>query len=215
MTNKKTLLRETGTIFLNGAFFKNPVLVGALGLYPVVAGGYNMRNAVELSLLFLFLTLPLSLLLCLVGEMMPLWIRPGLVLTVSAVLYLPAAWLTEKLLPGSVTALGMFAALMIGNSMILSRANDYAPTHIGWAVAADALGCSAGFAAVICLSAAIRELWLKGSLWHTNMGVYGTADAGVSLPFFGFLLLGFFAAFVQWVNEKRGKKGGRRRVPRI
>lgn len=215
MTNRRSLLRETGTIFLNGAFFKNPVLVGALGLYPVVAAGYNMKNAVELSLLFLFLSLPLTLLFCLVGEMMPVWIRPGLVLTASAVLYLPAAWLTEKLIPGAVTALGMFASLMICNSVILSRANEYAPTHIGWAVAADAVGGSIGFSMVICLTAAIREFWLKGSLWHTNMGVYGTADAGVSLPFFGFILLGFFAAFVQWANEKRSQKAEKRRVPRI
>lgn len=215
MTNKKTLLRETGTIFLNGAFFRNPVLVGALGLYPVVAGGYNMRNAVELSLLFLFLLLPLTLLYCLIGEMMAIWLRPGLVLTASAVLYLPAAWLTDKLIPGSVTALGMFAGLMICNSVILSRANDYAPSHIGWAVAADALGCSVGFTAVICLSAVVREFWIKGSLWHTNMGVYGTADSGVSLPFFGFILLGFFAAFVKWASEKRSAKAGKRRVPRV
>lgn len=215
MTNKRNLLRETGTIFLNGAFFKNPVLVGALGLYPVVAAGYNMKNAVELSLLFLFLSLPLTLLFCLVGEMVPVWIRPGLVLTASAVLYLPAAWLTEKLMPGAVTALGMFASLMICNSVILSRAGEYAPTHIGWAVAADAVGGSVGFSLVICLTAAIREFWLKGSLWHTNMGVYGTADAGVSLPFFGFILLGFFAAFVQWANEKRSQKAEKRRVPRI
>ena len=215
MTNKRNLLRETGTIFLNGVFFKNPVLVGALGLYPVVAAGYNMKNAVELSLLFLFLSLPLNLLFCLVGEMMSVWIRPGLVLTASAVLYLPAAWLTEKLMPGAVTALGMFASLMICNSVILSRADEYAPTHIGWAVAADAVGGSVGFSLVICLTAAIRELWLKGSLWHTNMGVYGTADAGVSLPFFGFILLGFFAAIVQWANEKRSQKAEKRRVPRI
>lgn len=215
MTNRRSLLRETGTIFLNGAFFKNPVLVGALGLYPVVAAGYNMKNAVELSLLFLFLSLPLNLLFCLVGEMVPVWIRPGLVLTASAVLYLPAAWLTEKLMPGAVTALGMFASLMICNSVILSRAGEYAPTHIGWAVAADAVGGSVGFSLVICLTGAIRELWLKGSLWHTNMGVYGTADAGVSLPFFGFILLGFFAAFVQWANEKRSQKTEKRRVPRI
>nr|WP_319489539.1 Rnf-Nqr domain containing protein [uncultured Caproiciproducens sp.] len=215
MTNKRSLLRETNTIFLNGVFFKNPVLVGALGLYPVVAAGYNMKNAVELSLLFLFISLPVALLFCLVGEMLPVWIRPGLVLAASAMIYLPAAWLTDKLIPGAVTALGMFASLMICNSVVLSRANDYAPTHIGWAVAADAVGCSVGFSLVICLSAAIREFWLKGSLWHTNMGVYGTADAGVSLPFFGFILLGFFAAFVQWANEKRGRKAEKRRVPRV
>lgn len=214
MKNKKVLVRETGTIFLNGFLFKNPMLVGALGLYPVVAAGYNLKNAVELSLLFFFISLPTALLFCLVGEMLPIWIRPGLILIASAVFYLPGSWLTEKIIPGSVTALGMFASLLICNSVILSRADDYAPTHIGWAVAADSVGCSLGFSLVICLIAAIRELWLKGGVWHANTGVYGTADAGVSLPFFGFILLAFFAAFVQWLNEKRNRRTAKRKVTR-
>jgi Na+-translocating ferredoxin:NAD+ oxidoreductase RnfE subunit len=213
--NKQIRSRETGTIFLNGLLYKNPVLVGALGLYPVVAAGYNLKNAVELSLLFLFISLPTALLFCLIGEMIPLWIRPGLVLAAAAIFYLPGSWLTEKLIPGSVTALSMFASLMICNSVILSRANDYAPSHIGWAVVADAVGCSVGFSLVICLTGAIRELWLKGGVWHLNTGVYGTADAGVSLPFFGFILLAFFAAFVQWLNEKRGRRAEKRKVKRV
>ena len=215
MKNNKSLVHEMIKIFFNGLFFKNPVLVGALGLYPVVAAGYNLKNAVELSLLFLFISLPTALLFCLVGEMLPLWLRPGLVLAISAVFYLPGAWLTDKLIPGSIAALGMFAGLMICNSMILSRANDYAPTHIGWAVAADSLGCSLGFTLVICLTAAIRELWLKGGLWHVNTGVYGTGDGSVSLPFFGFILLGFLAAFVQWVNERRSQKSAKVRSTHV
>lgn len=212
MKRRQGIYPETTKIFLNGLFYKNPVLVGALGIYPVVAAGYNLRNAVELSVLFFFIALPTGLLSCLIGEMVPLWVRPGLVLASSAVFYLPAAWLTEHMIPGSVAALGMFGGLMICNSVIISRANDYAPTHIGWAVAADTLGCSIGFALVIGISAVVREYWLKGGLWHTNMGAYGTADKGVSLPFFGFILLGFLAAFLQWANQKRERKmmGGRK-----
>lgn len=215
MNRKHGIFRETSTIFLNGLFYKNPVLISALGLYPVAAAGYNLRNAVELSLLFFFISLPAGLFMCLIGEWVPLWVRPGLTLAVSAAFYLPAAWITEQIIPGSIAALEMFASLMICNSVILSRANDYAPTHIGWAVAADVMGCSLGFSLVICLSAVIREIWLKGSLWHTNTGIFGTADKGVSLPFFGFILLGFFAAFLQWINRKRERRAEKRSVTRI
>jgi Na+-translocating ferredoxin:NAD+ oxidoreductase RnfE subunit len=206
MNRKRNLSRETSKIFLNGLFFKNPVLVGALGLYPVAAAGYNLRNAAELSILFLMMAVPSSLFSSLAGGWIPLRFRPGAALLISAVFYLPAIWFTEKMIPGSTAALGMFAGLMISNSLILSRTADYAPTHIIWAVAADSLGSSLGFAVVICLAAIIRELMLKGSLWHTNTGIYGTSDKGVSLPFFGLILLAFFSAFVQWVNRKRERK---------
>jgi Predicted NADH:ubiquinone oxidoreductase, subunit RnfE len=212
MKIRRALLRETSKIFFNGVFNKNPVLIGALGLYPVVAAGYNMRNAVELSILFLLLAVPTCLISCLIGWLVPVRFRASTALLISAVFYLPAAWLTEQLIPGAIPALGMFAGLMICNSVIIFRASDYAPTHIAWAVFADTLGSSVGFALVICLSAAIREFWLKGSLWHTNTGIYGTSDKGVSLPFFGFILLGFFAAFVSWVNRKREKKAEKRRL---
>lgn len=213
MNHKRSLTRATSKIFLNGLLFKNPVLVGALGLYPIAAAGYNLRNAAELSILFLIITVPASLFSSLVGGWIPLRFRVEAALFINALFYLPAIWLTEKMIPGSTAALGMFAGLMICNSLILSRTAEYAPTHIIWAVAADSLGCSLGFAVVICLTAAIRELMLKGSLWHTNTGIYGTADKGVSLPFFGLILLAFFSAFVQWLNRKReqkAEKGGDR-----
>ncbi|NLJ31018.1 MAG: hypothetical protein GX424_05375 [Clostridiales bacterium] len=202
---RRGLKKKIRIIFLNSAFFRNPVPVAALSIYPVIAAGYSLQNAVELSLLFLFLSVPVGFLFCLIGEMIPLWVRPAAVLAASAVFYLPAARLLESMIPGAVAALGMFGPLMICNSLILSRANVYAPSHIGWAVAADTLGCAVGFALVICLTGAVRGLWLSGSV--------RAAEGGVSLPFFGLIFVGFLAAFLQWVNRRRtlrtGKRGGR------
>lgn len=214
MKNKRILFKEANTIFLNGMFFKNPVIVGALGLFPIAAVGYNLKNAAALSLLFLFISLPASLLFCIIGVILPQWLRPGLVLGACALLYIPAALLTQMIMPGSVAALGLFAALMICNSMMLSRLNDYAPTHIGLAVFADAVGCTLGYALVIGLTAVIREFWIKGGIWQ-DTGIYGTGSKGVSLPFFGFILLGFFAAFVQWINKKRSVKAEKRRADKL
>lgn len=200
MKSRRFYARETGTIFCNGLFFRNPILTGALGLYPVVAAGYSIEQAAALSLLFIFLAFPTGLLFCLVGELFPQWLRPGAVLAASAALYIPAARFTEALMPGAVSGLGVAGALMVCNTVIVSRAEGYAPGHVGVAVAADAAGCSAGFAAVIFLSSAVRELFMAGGLWGMEPM---QPRAGVSLPFAGFLLVGFFAAFVQWVNRKR------------
>lgn len=209
MRSRRSYAREAGAIFYNGLFFRNPVLIGALGLYPVAAAGYSLKNAEALSLLFVFLAFPTGLLFCLAGELVPQWLRPGAVLAASAAFYIPAARLTENILPGSVSGLGMAGALMVCNSVIVSRAEGYAPGHVGIAVLADAAGCSAGFAAVIFLSAALRELWMAGGPWGIPPM---PSRAGVSLPFAGLILLGFFAAFVQWINGRRVDRALKRKA---
>ena len=203
---KRSTSREMRTIFTNGLFLKNPVLISALGLYPVVAGGYNLRMGVQLSLLLFLIALPTALTFCLVGGVIPAWLRPGTVLAVSAAFYLPAAKITDLLFPGAATALGVFGGLMICNSMLLSRCNDYAPFHLVRAVLADVFGCMIGYSIILCGFSLLREFLQRGSVWNSNVGPYVAADRGTALPFFGFILLGFAAALAKWVGDRREKR---------
>ena len=100
--------------------------------------------------------------------------------------------------------------------MLLSRCNDYAPFHLARAVLADVLGSTAGYSLVLCGFASLREFLQRGSVWNSHAGTYIAADKGTSLPFFGFLLLGFAAAFTKWADGRRGKKANQaeRKVPR-
>lgn len=208
-------LRQMRAIFFNGLLFKNPVLVGALGLFPVVAGCFSLLHAVELSLLFFLIALPASLVLCLVGPRIPAWLRLPAGLCACAVFYPPAMLAVNALFPGAEEALGVFAWLMVGNSLLLSRTNEYAPTHVLRAVLADVAGCSLGYAAVMCTVAVVRELLLTGQIWNRTAILLKAAQTkAAALPFFGFLLLGFLAAVVQAVNHKRSARGKTRRVTR-
>ncbi|MCI1965541.1 MAG: hypothetical protein LKJ17_05345 [Oscillospiraceae bacterium] len=212
MKNKRLFLRAAVPIFLNGLLFRNPVLIRALGMYPIVAAAWNTKNAAGLSILFLALSLSSSLLLCLTGMLVPRWFRPGLVLLVSAALYVPAGALADWLVPNSISNLGMAAGLMICNSVIFSHAEEYAPEHVAVAVAADALGCSAGFALTAFLVASVRSAWLNGFHLPFVGFVMGRAS---DFPFAGFLLLGFLAALVQWMNHLRARRGAERSKRRM
>ncbi len=208
MDERLRYFRGTGIIFRSGLLFRNPVAVGALGLYPIVAAGFGLKNAVALSLLFVLIALPSELVLCVAGLLVPKWARPAAVLLVSAVFYVPAMLILRRAMPENADALGMAAALTTCNSVLYSRAEEYAPEHILPAVLADAAGCSIGFAAVFCLVASARELWLTGGVW--NLGTAGEGvGSGAELPFAGFLLVGLLAALVQQINLKRGMRGAR------
>ena len=69
----RSTLRETRTVFTNGLFFKSPVLIGALGLYPVVAAGYNLRRAVDPAVFNYPSDRP--------GLLLPRWLDPQLAAT--------------------------------------------------------------------------------------------------------------------------------------
>jgi Na+-translocating ferredoxin:NAD+ oxidoreductase RnfE subunit len=203
MKHVSTYSREAGMIFANGMLYRNPLLVGALGLYPVVAAATGVRSALELSFLFLLISLPTDLVLCLCGMLVPQWFRPGLALLVSAAFYLPAVSVTGLVFPGFESELGMAAGLMICNSAAFSRAEEYAPGHVVLAVAADALGTAAGFSLVVLLTAFLREFWLRGEI-RISQAV--PERGGAALPFAGFLIVGFLAALVQWIGLRRSDK---------
>jgi Na+-translocating ferredoxin:NAD+ oxidoreductase RnfE subunit len=204
--NNRLSLHSTGVIFKSGLLFRNPVLVGALGLFPIVSAATGLKDAVALSLLFVMIAVPSELLFCAVGLLIPKWIRPAAILLVSAVLYIPAFWVLQQWMPSTANNLGLAASLMTCNSILYSRTEEYAPEHIFPAVFADAFGCSFGFAAVICLVASVRELWLTSGLWGQG-SYYDGIGSGLNLPFAGFLLLGLLSALVQKINLRREEAG--------
>lgn len=208
MDERLRYFRGTGVIFRSGLLFRNPVAVGALGLYPVVAAGFGLKNAVALSLLFLLIAIPSEIVLCVGGLLVPKWARPAAVLFVTAAFYVPAMLALRRIMPDSADGLGMAAALMTCNSVLYSRAEEYAPEHILPAVLADAAGCSIGFAAVLCLVASVRELWLTGGVWNSGTAGEGVGS-GLDLPFAGFLLVGLIAALIQRINLRRAERGAR------
>lgn len=195
-------LRE---VFVNGLLYKNPVLIGAIGLCPVVAAGTTLKSGVALALLLAALLLPTCLLFSLVGDKVPMWLRPPVILVLSAALYVPGALLTEKLLPGVLPALGVYAPLMTANAIIASRAKNFSARHIYYAALVDGVGCALGFAVVICIASAIREVLCDGALWGLSVG-FGGGIPGARYVFAGFLLLGFLSAAAQAICRRREKR---------
>jgi Na+-translocating ferredoxin:NAD+ oxidoreductase RnfE subunit len=199
-----TALRE---LFVNGVLYKNPVLIGAIGLCPVVAAGTSLKNGAALSLLLTLLLLPTCLLFSLVGDKVPMWLRPPVILVLSAALYVPAGMFTQHVMPGTLSALGIYAPLMTANAIIASRAKNFSARHIYYAAIVDGAGCALGFSLVICLSSALREALCEGSLWGISLGI-GGGIPGMRYVFAGFLVLGFLSAAARAAVRRRDKRRG-------
>lgn len=155
---------DTRDIWLQGLWHNNPALVQLLGLCPLLAVSNTAINALGLALATAVVLLTTNVCISLYRQRLTPEIRlPILVLiiatAVSVVDLLMHAWLFEL-----HQLIGLFIPLIVTNCAILARGEAFAARKPPGQAAIDALAMSAGFALVLVLLGAIRELIGSGTL---------------------------------------------------
>lgn len=190
---------------LTGLFFdtfiiKNIVLVQAIGICPIIAVGTNLKYGVALTLCTAAVLLPTSLFMSVYGDKIPAPMRPPVYTLGASILLVGAALLVDRVISTELyAALYLFLPLMAVNTIFTYRAGGFSVSNRPPAALVDALGSSCGFGLVICVVSALRELAISGTLWDIPMG-FELRLPEAAQPFAAFLLLGFMAAFLQWIK---------------
>lgn len=198
MSRKKLLLEKCKDLV-----FANMVLERGLLVAPVVVMAYNLKNAAALALAFAIITFVTVTLSAFVPKKVPYALRVILNVVVAALMFIPAALAVEKIQPGLVYKLGIFLPLLITNSLVVQKSESRfrkIPSKLNMAL--DLAGHIVGFAIVICLVGALRELLGSATLWGSPVGDFRTAPA-LLLPFSGFILIGLPSALVNWIKNRR------------
>ncbi len=202
-------------IFMETFLTKNIVLVQAIGLCPIIAAGTTLQYGVVLALCTAAVLLPTSLLMSLFGEKIPAWLRPPVYTVGASLLLVGAAAIVDRCISHEIYAyLYLFLPLMAVNTIFTYRAGGFSVSNRPAAALVDALGASVGFGLVICLVSALRELAVAGTLWGISMG-FSFRFPEAAMPFVGFLLLGFMAAFLQWVKSLITRLTGRKEEEKV
>ena len=180
----------------------NIVLVQAAGVCPILAVGFYLKYGVALSVCTAAVMIPVGVCMTLLTNKIAVWVRPALYALLSGALLILCALAMHGLGFVEIYAkLYVFLPLMAVNTLLTYRGGG---AHRGWmrpAVAiAETLGAAAGFALVLCVASALREMAINGSLWDIPLG-YEARFPEAEHPFIGFVLLGFMAATVQWVKQ--------------
>lgn len=190
---------------LNGLFYKNPVLVRMVGIGPVVAAAVTLKNGLALCIIMAILFLATGFFSFKFGPLLPDRARTPAYVITSALAVIPAFLICGGLLPGAVTSLGVFGPVMIVNTIIISRTGKYDRTFLN-ETASDIFGNILGFSAVVIVFSAIREIVSLGSVFDIPLENIKTVKAA-ALPFAGYIMLGFAAAFLRrlriYVKEKQ------------
>lgn len=205
--------RPVWPILRSTALTNNIVLVKAVGLCPIIAGGVNLKYGVALTLCTLAVLLPSCLFMAGVGDRLPKWLHPPIYTLAATVLMVGAAAIVDQLIaPELYAALYLYLPLMVVNTIFTYHAGGFSVGTHPLLAAADAIGSSFGFGLVICLVSALREIAANGTLWDIPLPVaYRFPSA--ALPFYAFLLLAFLAAGWQAVKNRSARS--RRKEERV
>lgn len=165
---------ESKKVILNGLWKNNPALVQILGLCPLLAVSNDTVNALGLGLATLFvLTLSNT-----VVSATRRWLYPEIRIPVFVLLIAGAVTMVEILVQAFAyplyQSLGIYLALIVTNCVIIARAESYAAKNPVIPAAIDGAAMGAGFAAVIVVLGAMREILAQGTLLAGAERLFGT-----------------------------------------
>lgn len=211
----------------NGLWTNNPGLVQLLGLCPLMAVTNNTINGLGLGIATLLTLIFSSTGISLFRHMIKEEIRlPVFVLiiaaTVTAIELIMHAYFFEL-----YHILGIFIPLIVTNCIIIGRAEAFAVKNAPVTAFWDALMMGIGFALVLIVLGAMRELFAQGTLLdqaHLMFGE-GASDLTIHLidDYKGFLLaalppgafigLGLLLAVKNWIDLRYAEKAKQQKTP--
>ncbi|MBQ4100538.1 MAG: hypothetical protein IJC83_03230 [Oscillospiraceae bacterium] len=180
---------------VDGFIINNPVLSRGLGIASIVVASGTLKNAVALSLAFFIVVIPTLFFASLMKDRLQSWIRAFVYAFIASIFY-PLAYLAvSRLFTSQIRIdLGIYLPLTILNTIIIYRAERCAiksKPHIAiW----DGFLHGFGYVFTLCGIAVIREVVGRGTIWGQTLSFVTRPISGVSLPFFGFILLGVLSA---------------------
>ena len=180
---------------------KNPVLIGTIGLCPIVAICTSLKAALIMSVVTILTLIVAQALSSLVLRHLPQWLRMSLYMLVSMLVVVPCIVVIEKVDPTTMLALGIYLPLLAVNPVIV-RQCEREGVNIGLAESfINSLCAGFGYSAVLIIVGIVRELFGNGTIGGIHVLPIVPA-AGMLMPMGGFVVLAFMAALLRAYFKK-------------
>jgi Na+-transporting NADH:ubiquinone oxidoreductase subunit D len=188
---------------------ENPITLQVLGICSALAVTTRLDTALVMGVCVVFVLVLANTSISLIRRQLPSSIRLIVQVTLIATLVTVVDQLLQAFAWELSRQLSIFVGLIITNCLVLGRGDSFAMTHGVRESALDGLGNGLGYAAVLALVGAVRELLGSGSL--LGVTVLLTRDAGgwyepVALlllpPSAFFLIAGIVWGVRSWKTEQ-------------
>ena len=157
--------QEIKDLAFQGLWKNNPGLVQLLGLCPLLAVTGTVANALGLGLATLLVLIGSNLTVSLIRQWVPKEIRIPIFVLIIATFVTCVQLLMNAYTFGIYQSLGIFLPLIVTNCAIIGRAEAYASKNPAKQAAFDGLMMGIGFALVLVVLGAIREVLGQGTLF--------------------------------------------------
>jgi len=199
---------------LRGIWRENPVLIQMLGLCPALAVTNTLANSLAMSAATFFVLTGSSLLVSLLKKWIPHEVRISTFILIIATFVTVADMVLQALVPEVHKELGAFVALIVVNCIILSRQEAFASKRPVGRALLDAWGTGVGFFIAMLMMGGLREVLGAGALLGFQVMPNGFEPWVIfALPPGGFLTLGFWLLFLNWLQERRTQREALRLAP--
>jgi len=218
-----------GEISRDGLWTNNPALVQLLGLCPLLAVTGTVVNALGLGLATMLVLVGSNIAVSLVRNYVPAAVRlPAFVMIIAS--YVTC---TELLMQAYTyelyTVLGIFIPLIVTNCAILGRADAFAAKNGVLPSAIDGFMMALGFAIVLVILGAMREVIGQGTLFANMDLLFGAGAASWKLVLFdeypdflfailppgAFVGMGLLIALKNIIDNKLKEKADAKKEPVI
>ncbi len=170
----------------------NAALVQLLGLCPLLAVSNTLVNALGLAIATIFTLSLTNLIVSLIRPIINKEIRISLFVLIIASVVTALEMIMNAYFHELYLVLGIFIPLIVTNCMIIARAESFASKNPTWLAVKDGFFTGLGFAIVLILIGAIREIIGNGSLFHQAHLLFGSFGEKLSWQLFtdyqGFLI---------------------------
>ena len=211
--------------FTEGLITNNPVLVQQIGMCATMAITTTLFNGVGMGLSVLIILTCCNVVISAIRKIIPGEIRLAIFVVVIAGFVTIVDLLLKAFVPALSEALGVFIPLIVVNCIIIGRAEAFCQKMPIKDSFFDGIFQGLGYTCVLIVMCVVRELLgsgrFGGGLIDVANGFRFTLDgtgAGIqifpesygasimSLPFGGFLTLGFLIAAMQYALKKAETK---------
>ncbi|MBP7507972.1 MAG: NADH:ubiquinone reductase (Na(+)-transporting) subunit D [Prolixibacteraceae bacterium] len=157
---------------------QNPVTVQILGICSALAVTVKLKPAIVMGISVMVVTALSNLVISLLRNYIPPRIRIIVQLVIVATMVILVDQILKAFVYDVSKQLSVYVGLIITNCIIMGRLEAYAMANKPWPSFIDGVGNGAGYAMILIIVAAVRELFGSGTLLGFQLVPQSFYEAG-------------------------------------